>query len=119
MAAALMDLRYIVGMDGSTKRARRPCFSRGVRRFQLVPQILAKLFAAVDRITVRVGAFDHRRQGFNELSKRALTLAQDQFYTELIVDVVTNAEPLQDLTGGVPQGGAAARHPAIDAIGAA
>ena len=73
----------------------------------------------VDRPARRRCAPDADRHGVDHLLKLPLASPQRLFGAHLIVDVVTEAVPLDDAPVLIPHRLRAARHPAIDAVGAA
>ena len=73
----------------------------------------------VDRPARRRCAPDADRHGVDHLLKLLLTPPERLFGVHLIVDVVTEAVPLDDAPVLIPQRLGAARHPVIDTIGAA
>src|SRR5690606_14568358 len=72
----LFDARHVVGMNAGIERAGEPGFSGSVQFFKVVSEEFTKLLAAINRLAIRRGAIDHRRQRFDELPKEAFSLAQ-------------------------------------------
>ena len=109
----LLDARHVVGMNTGVERAGQPGLSRPVQFFELIAEEFAKLLATIDRLAIRRGAIDHRRQRFDELPEEALPLAQRFLRSHKIVDVDVGAIPPDDAAAFVTQRFGAALRPAV------
>ena len=96
--------------------------SRSVRRDHILQSDADDIrgpLVEVARDPFRGRAPDDGRHGVDHLLKLLLAPPQRLFSVHLIVDVVTEAVPLDDVSVLIPHRLRAARHPAIDAVGAA
>ena len=116
MCIVLFDTVDLVRMNTGVECAGQPGFSSSVQVFKFISKEVAELRVTIYRLSIRSGAIDHSGQCFDNLPERAFSFAQRLLDTQLIVDVMREAVPLNDAPALIPEWLCTALYPAVNTI---